>query len=159
MLPAAAGTRRGVMMNLSHLYTSFEGRIGRQSWWIGIVGLLVIGIVGVLVIDGLLDLGSTAGLVVFLLFELALVYPAYCLMGKRFQDRNRPAIYGLIGIVVLLAIAHLDFFGIAHDATGWPTPIGWVGSLIQLIVGIWFLVELGFLRGTVGPNRYGADPV
>lgn len=146
-------------MDFSYLYTSLEGRIGRQSYWIGTGGLLVIGIAGVLIVDSLFDMSSTAGLVVFLLLELALVYPAYCLMGKRFQDRDKPAVYGLIGIVVSLVIAHLDFFGITHDATGWPTPIGWIGSLIQLTVGIWLLVELGILRGTAGPNRYGADPV
>ena len=27
------------------------------------------------------------------------------------------------------------------------------------ILGIWLIVELGFLRGTVGPNEYGPDPL
>jgi uncharacterized membrane protein YhaH (DUF805 family) len=27
------------------------------------------------------------------------------------------------------------------------------------IVGIWFLIELGFQRGTAGDNRYGPDPL
>ena len=26
-------------------------------------------------------------------------------------------------------------------------------------ISIWALVELGFLRGTVGPNQYGPDPL
>jgi uncharacterized membrane protein YhaH (DUF805 family) len=30
--------------------------------------------------------------------------------------------------------------------------IPWVGPL-------WLLIELGFLRGTVGPNRFGPDPL
>ncbi len=42
-----------------------------------------------------------------------------------------------------------------HDRnrTGWFLLIG----LIPL-VSIWLVVELGFLRGTVGPNRFGPDP-
>jgi uncharacterized membrane protein YhaH (DUF805 family) len=31
--------------------------------------------------------------------------------------------------------------------------------LVCLSIGIWFFVELGFLRGTAGPNRYGPDPL
>jgi uncharacterized membrane protein YhaH (DUF805 family) len=32
-------------------------------------------------------------------------------------------------------------------------------SLASLAISIWGLVELGFLRGTVGPNQYGPDPL
>jgi uncharacterized membrane protein YhaH (DUF805 family) len=28
-----------------------------------------------------------------------------------------------------------------------------------LVVLIWFLIELGFLRGTQGQNQYGPDPL
>lgn len=28
-----------------------------------------------------------------------------------------------------------------------------------IIGAIWLLIELGFLRGTVGDNQFGADPV
>jgi uncharacterized membrane protein YhaH (DUF805 family) len=27
------------------------------------------------------------------------------------------------------------------------------------IIGLWNLIELGFLRGTIGTNEYGPDPV
>jgi uncharacterized membrane protein YhaH (DUF805 family) len=26
-------------------------------------------------------------------------------------------------------------------------------------ISLWLLIELGFLRGTVGPNQYGPDPL
>lgn len=32
-------------------------------------------------------------------------------------------------------------------------------SLASFAVSIWGLVELGFLRGTPGPNQYGPDPI
>ncbi len=41
-----------------------------------------------------------------------------------------------------------------RNRTGWFLLIG----LIPL-VSIWLVVELGFLRGTVGPNRFGPDPL
>ncbi|MGZ3339113.1 MAG: DUF805 domain-containing protein [Reyranella sp.] len=30
---------------------------------------------------------------------------------------------------------------------------------VPVIGGIWYLVECGFLRGTMGPNNYGPDPL
>jgi uncharacterized membrane protein YhaH (DUF805 family) len=34
-----------------------------------------------------------------------------------------------------------------------------IAALIALVCLIWGLVELGFLRGTRGPNRFGPDPL
>ncbi|MFO1119461.1 MAG: DUF805 domain-containing protein [Rhodospirillales bacterium] len=42
-----------------------------------------------------------------------------------------------------------------RDRSGWFLLIG----LIPIVGGIWLLVELGFLRGTIGPNKYGPDPL
>jgi len=33
--------------------------------------------------------------------------------------------------------------------------VGLIG-LIPIIGGIWLLIELGFLKGTDGPNRFGS---
>jgi MFS transporter, MHS family, citrate/tricarballylate:H+ symporter len=40
------------------------------------------------------------------------------------------------------------------DRSGWFVLIG----LIPIIGSIWLLIELGFLRGTVGTNRFGPEP-
>ena len=32
-------------------------------------------------------------------------------------------------------------------------------GLAAFAVGVWAFVELGCLRGTIGPNRYGPDPL
>ena len=42
-----------------------------------------------------------------------------------------------------------------RDKSGW-----WICILFIPLIGfIWWLVEFGFLQGTVGPNRFGADPL
>ncbi|MCA9772145.1 MAG: DUF805 domain-containing protein, partial [Myxococcales bacterium] len=42
-----------------------------------------------------------------------------------------------------------------RDKSGW-----WSALLIIPVIGwIWGLVEIGMLEGTVGPNRYGPDPI
>jgi uncharacterized membrane protein YhaH (DUF805 family) len=40
-----------------------------------------------------------------------------------------------------------------------PNMLGYALAFFNLIIGIWFFVELGFLRGTPGPNGYGPDPL
>jgi uncharacterized membrane protein YhaH (DUF805 family) len=42
-----------------------------------------------------------------------------------------------------------------RDRSGWFILI----SFIPLIGPLWLLIELGFLRGTRGPNRFGDDPL
>ena len=42
-----------------------------------------------------------------------------------------------------------------RDRSGW-----WVLlNLLPVIGWLWALVDNGFVRGTRGPNRYGADPL
>ena len=63
---------------------------------------------------------------------------------------------GILGLVLIYPVIAL-YAKRWHDRgkSGWWTLIG----LIPVIGGIWILVELGFLRGTAGPNKYGADPL
>ena len=42
-----------------------------------------------------------------------------------------------------------------RDKSGWWTLIG----LVPIIGGIWTFIECGCLKGSDGPNRYGADPL
>jgi uncharacterized membrane protein YhaH (DUF805 family) len=42
-----------------------------------------------------------------------------------------------------------------RDKSGWWVLI----SLIPLIGGIWYFIEVGCLAGTPGPNKYGPDPL
>ena len=42
-----------------------------------------------------------------------------------------------------------------RDKSGWFVFVG----AVPVLGPLWLLVELGFLRGTVGPNRFGPDPL
>ena len=66
-----------------------------------------------------------------------------------FQGRINRAKYWIAAIVYP---ALLDGVGRTMNS-----PI--VFGLASLAVSIWAIVELGFLRGTTGPNQYGPDPL
>lgn len=146
-------------MDFTYLFTSTSGRIPRRDWWIGVVVLFVVGIVLFLIVNFLLGgVFSPVGRIFLFLAQLVLAYPAYALSGKRFQDRNKPASFALIGIGLSLLKGLLDLIGYAGKPFA-PNALDYIFGLAMLIVGIWYLVELGFLRGTVGSNSYGADPL
>jgi len=130
------------MGNLGSLYLSFSGRISRQPWWLGLIGLAIVQwavwfvlamVLGLNTAIDPADQAAAAALVGKMMAPLGIlilvfIYPTLALYTKRWHDRGK---------------------------SGWWTLI----ILIPLIGGIWALVELGFLKGTTGSNQYGADPL
>jgi uncharacterized membrane protein YhaH (DUF805 family) len=145
-------------MDFSNLFMSMEGRIGRQNYWIGLVILIVIGIIISQLIAFLFGYTSLLARLLNFIYVIAIAYPAYALMAKRFQDRGKNGT--LAGILIGLSIlgALLGLFGLTGDPLA-PNTFGTILGLATLVVAIWYLIELGFLRGTVGANEYGPDPV
>lgn len=151
-------------MDFQELYLSTDGRISRKTWWIGLLGLIVASIVLSLLL-GLIGLGINGWgqLIVFLL----LVYPAWCIGVKRRQDRDSHALDYKIMAVASGAMTILQAFGIGMAATTMgggivmmqPTGIMMVVQLVVAVLGIYILIQLGFLKGTPGPNSYGPDPL
>ena len=143
-------------MDFGYILTSSEGRIPRSQWWAGAVVLIVIGVVLGMLIVWLFG-PTTIGLLATLVLQVVLLYPSYAISAKRFQDRNKPAGLALIGIGlgILQTVARLT--GLSNPFQ--PTAVDWILNILLLIVGIWYLIELGCLRGTVGPNDYGPDPL
>lgn len=144
-------------MDFSTLYLSTEGRIGRQTFWIGHIILAVIGIVLTLLTANLFGQMSVMTRLINLVYIVAVAYPAYAVSAKRFQDRNKSGSLGAILIGLSVFSALLDLFGQTGNPIA-PNTFGILLSLITLAVAIWYLIELGILRGTVGDNQYGPDP-
>jgi uncharacterized membrane protein YhaH (DUF805 family) len=75
-------------------------------------------------------------------------------------DRVIGSEMGIVGLLLGLAMIYPGIcVGIKRwhdrDKSGWWTLI----ILIPIIGAIWSLVELGFLKGTEGENRFGSDPL
>jgi uncharacterized membrane protein YhaH (DUF805 family) len=139
-------------MNWAHLLNGFHGRIGRQTFWMAMGVVFAVNIVAWFIAEQIE--GDRLGAIV----DLAFTYPEFAIAVKRAHDRNLPV--WLIG-AFFAANAALDLLDV----------LGWSGSgdnlsMLSLLIGVPFLVfllalvvELGFRRGTVGPNPYGPDPL
>jgi len=164
------------------LFTSFDGRISRQSFWLGILGIIGASIIAIFALGTLFGTSGTVSKFVWTIISLALFYPAAAISAKRLHDRNKPtlpwlAIFFLPGFISnLMQIFRIDYsvldmsqmegmggmmgmFSSAGQDFLVPGKLAMLVSLVALVVGIWALVELGFLKGTDGENSFGPDPL
>lgn len=138
------------------LLFSLKGRIGRSRFWIGTLVLASVSFAATYLILAAVGISDRAVLL-SMLVAFALAYPSYAVMAKRFQDRGKPGWTALVAIVPVYAINLLQTFRVIDPYA--PTPLYHVLNLAAIGIGVWILLELGFLKGTSGPNRYGADPL
>jgi uncharacterized membrane protein YhaH (DUF805 family) len=130
------------------LLFTFQGRINRAPYWTAIV-IYVVTMLIVATLAFLLALGS-AFFIVLLIVYIPLVVSGVMVGIKRLHDRDRSGWW--------LAVFYLLPFALNVVSYGLGD-LGFIVSLAGFAVSIWGLVELGFLRGTAGPNRYGPDPL
>lgn len=145
-------------MKLLKLLFSFEGRIGRGQFWLAWAIYAAVVIMLVLVALGF-GVESPAGLMVLQLIAGIPIVISLAAVGiKRMRDRNKSPWWLLAFYVIPLG---LPFFtpmaGSGLDAS--PSVGGAIMQAVWFVVALWALVELGCLRGTIGGNPYGPDPV
>jgi uncharacterized membrane protein YhaH (DUF805 family) len=79
------------------------------------------------------------------------------LLIRAAATREEAAVLSLIVLLVLAVPGLMVCIKRFHDRnkSGWFVLV----NLIPLIGPLWVLLELGFLRGTKGSNRFGPDPL
>jgi uncharacterized membrane protein YhaH (DUF805 family) len=147
-------------MNLTNLFLSSNGRVSRKTFWIG-AGLLAIwGILVFVVLWSLLGpslVQNFLGRLVGFPFTLLTIYFAYNLAAKRFNDRTRPIVCAQVVAGLMAVKSVTDLFRITGDLHAQS----WLDQLFVLAgtgIALWYFIDLGLMRGTVGPNEHGEDP-
>lgn len=162
-------------MDFKYLYAETKGRISRKAWWLGAIGLVIIAIILKMILGvTAVTIGlsrSTFGLGLITLISIAVLFwPNYALTLKRLHDRGRPEALFWIFIAPSILSAALVMLGVmgdmglaklfGHSAPAFqPNALGSMIGVISTAVGIWALVELGFLKGQTGENAHGPDPL
>lgn len=148
------------------LLFSYRGRINRSKYWLAVliyvaVSVVIAGLGFIMLGNSILELADESaneGIVVGLLskgigfFLLVLVvYIPLIVSGvfvgiKRLHDRDKNGWWLLVFYLVPALLNELS------DTSS-------LFSLVSIAISIWAFVELGCLRGTQGPNKYGPDPL
>ena len=166
-------------MNWSNYLFSFNGRVNRAKWWLFI--LICIGWVLVSMVISMVFMSISPGLagiwgILSLLVWLVLLFAYFAVGAKRCHDRNKSAWWLLLFYVVPLVLSGYYMYSVMGSVFGMMTNpptdqnaaamsmlstmqgLWWI-QIINLIIGVWALVELGILKGTTGDNPYGPDPL
>lgn len=147
-----------MLTNIPRLFFSFRGRAGRAAFWLV---SLTWGVLG-LAFDAIWSATGAAEVqvgrnhfvdIAFALPMLAMLISCVAIGIKRLHDRNKRAWWMLLFYLappLLQSIAPLNELEAALMV-----------SLMVLsgALSVWALIELGCLRGTRGPNRFGPDPL
>jgi uncharacterized membrane protein YhaH (DUF805 family) len=115
--------------SLGEFLFSFRGRISRYQYWVKFFLPYFLLSLTMVVVDTATGSVSQSGMGLF------------------------SSVFALIALWPTLAIEVKRCHD--RDRSGWFLLI----SLIPVIGAIWLFVELGCLRGTIGGNRFGPDPV
>jgi uncharacterized membrane protein YhaH (DUF805 family) len=136
-----------------YLFNGFHGRIGRQTFWTGAIPLLVIECLFYLVAKQIEGDGRLSAIV-----DIAFTYPEFALTLKRVHDLDLPIwllfiFFGANAVLDLLIV--LGFAGTGET----PSMLSLAIMVPYLVFVVALIIELGFRRGTVGPNQHGPDPL
>jgi uncharacterized membrane protein YhaH (DUF805 family) len=156
------------MNNFIGNFVGFDGRLNRQAWWLSVIALIVVAVVLSWILGLVLGTGGMMTLAQAmdpatlqkaawqgLIVSIVTAYPYLAISVKRRHDRNNNG-YDAIGLIVVGILYNLlQALGVL-SATN---TIGMIVGLVFAVYAIYMLVQLGFLKGTAGPNNYGPDPL
>lgn len=87
------------MDNLKEKFLTYNGRITRSQYWLGLFFIMIVSFAFGLVFSILGFGGNDGALGVDVIFTLIMVYPAFCLYIKRFHDMDKSGWFSLLLIV------------------------------------------------------------
>lgn len=142
------------MRALARLF-SFRGRTSRLNYWRTWLGMnLAIAVLWVVFIFIAMGAGEIA--VIPMLLVIPLLIASAAVSVRRLHDRNKSAWWLLVFWVVPLA--SLVVAQVLTERTGEGGLAAELALWASLASQLWALVELGFLRGSPQPNRFGPPP-
>jgi uncharacterized membrane protein YhaH (DUF805 family) len=154
-------------MDWGHLLFGFSGRINRAKIWLWILIWIIAWVVG-LVAAGIIVYGTGLVPVFFLIYAVIGIgsFISYlAVVIKRLHDRDKSGWWLLIFVVlpgVLVGISGgITMMAMMNSGSDIPepSPLAMIVYLIGAAIGLWAFVELFCLRGTIGANKYGPDPL
>jgi uncharacterized membrane protein YhaH (DUF805 family) len=145
----------GADMNWGDLFFKFNGRANRAKFWTAALIFTAINLV--LVILGYVTDQSVVFQALNGMLSIVLLISSIAVSVKRLHDRNKSGWYLLLfyfvpGVLAAVSVLIGEF---VEDSS----IIATVLALLAFAIIVWVVIELGCLRGTVGVNQYGPDPV
>ena len=142
-------------MDWGHLFFKFDGRVNRAKFWIAFLIFAAINVV--LAIVGYVMDQSVVFQALNSMLGIVILISSIAVGVKRLHDRNKSGWYLLLFYLVpsVLVVIGVLIGAFVEDSTIIATVLG----LLAFAIAVWAFIEMGCLRGTIGINQYGPDPV
>jgi len=156
-------------------YFSPSGRISGSQYWLRFFLPYLAIALTLQIIAVVSGEGSGVAIAISILltiFYLVAWWPSIAILVKRIHDRNKSGWLCLVLYIplILLTVLMVAWFAtvIVAIAAGKEAAVAAIGGLgvAVIVLGVavlgiclWFFIEFGCLRGTIGDNRFGPDPV
>jgi uncharacterized membrane protein YhaH (DUF805 family) len=143
-------------MTMLHLFFSAKGRISRAKYILATLLWMLVLAFCIFAFIYFTDLSSSEpAWIVTPFFLLPGTWSLIVLGIKRLHDRNKT---GWWMVPVWLVPSMLDRAASIAERGG-NLILQIICIVISVAVAVWIFVEFFCLRGTIGPNQYGDDPV
>ena len=137
---------------------SFRGRISRRDYWIAVGLAHLMGWIGNLVLYLYSDFVGDSLVIAPLILDLVLLvlygWLLSAALAKRFHDLNLSGWMALGYLLLFLLYSVVLILQRSYDISF----SGWVTLLLLPLYPVLLILQ-GSIKGTIGPNRYGADPL
>lgn len=146
-------------MDWRRFLSDFDGRAPRWEYWLFIglaVGYAMLVSFALLPVLEVRPRDPVSLTTLRTVLGLPLVWPALAVGVRRLHDRNRDKAWIWLFTVFPYSMNWVNLVSAHTDAARLPLL---VLNSAATAVGLWGVVELGFLRGTVGDNAFGPDPL
>ena len=137
-------------MDWANLFFS-KGRSSRELFWIITLICLTVTIINTVLFN------SNDATIIELFLSLITLLPTLWIsivnMIKRLHDRDKSGWWCILYLLVPLVLSEIAYFyGEGSNAFSFF-------YISSGIISLWMIIDLGFLKGTDGPNQYGDDPL
>jgi len=142
-----------------HYLFGFHGRATRMQWWLFVLIFVVYNFV---VTALCVAIFGFLGLLIGWVLMLVMLWPWLAVSERRLHDRGKSGLWLLLFYLgpFLLGATKLALYGdLGVSGIAYPSGPSIAISFAEFVIIIWALIELGVLRGTVGDNKYGPDPL
>ena len=133
------------------LYFEFGGRISRSQYWIGSIVLILV-YAAIKYLSGLIFPAMINAVLVIPMICFAITVPV-ALTVKRLHDRGRSG-WWYLGFCIMQGLLTSALLILPKG-----TILLYCIVMLQTILTIILIIEVGILKGSTGENRYGADPI